>query len=231
VADAQVRLVNGRDHLCWPCLLCQNEVQVPLAAAPTSMPCPHCKQRIAVPEPLPATPGVPPELPRPSIVPPAEDIYHYADPQSPVISRSTEGRRRRRYRQDDEDRLVRQSGEDLETLMRASIVGMICSLAGLTLLLFAFGLGAIAQSMWHRTEVALVWVAFFMVLGSFVLCLLGTIFGGRGMNPLNTENRGLAITGLTCGIVGMVLGAIAGLFLFCAGLLWTTTQVPYWRRW
>jgi DNA-directed RNA polymerase subunit RPC12/RpoP len=220
---SQLRTIAGREHLCWPCPQCQGEVQVAVEAAPSTMPCPHCSQRIMVPQQAPTIAHCPGETPR-EVVQPA-----FPEPPSVARFRSAQPARRWTYDEDYEDdrRFVRGSGRDIDSLTRASLVGLICSLAGLALLVLSFLVGVVAQAGWRHREPAVIWLALFLVIGAFVLDLLGTIFGSRGMNPINTDNRGMGVAGLVCGIVGMVLASVAGIFLFCAGML-SLSRPSYW---
>jgi predicted Ser/Thr protein kinase len=135
--------------------------------------------------------------------------------------------RRRAYENEDEH-FVLPPRESPESYTRAAVGGMLCSMGGLLLLVLAVIVGVFAEAGWRRSGGSFVWVSLALVIVSFILCLLGTVFGSRGMNPANGENRGLAVTGLACGIVGMVLGTLAGLFFFCAGMLSTVTRPRFW---
>jgi hypothetical protein len=108
--------------------------------------------------------------------------------------------------------------------MRAASSGLMCSLISLGLLLLALVI-AIAGSAVHRPDRqgVVVFVIFIVVAVSFVLSLLGTIFSSRGLNPVNESNRGAATAGLVCGIIGLVISAIVGLFVMCIGLVMFST--------
>jgi predicted Ser/Thr protein kinase len=133
-------------------------------------------------------------------------------------------RRRRASHEEDEERHPRRPLENPQVYIRAATGGMLCSLVGLALLVLAFLLSTATRRASRLPETALVWIALVLVVGSFVLCLLGTVAGSKGLNPLNATNRGQAVTGLVCGIIGMILSAIAGLFLFCAGMIATVLR-------
>ena len=63
-----------------------------------------------------------------------------------------------------------------------------------------------------------VFLILFIGLASFVLGLIAVIFSSRGLDEINTQNRGLALSGLICGIIGMVLGLIGSGIFFCVGM-------------
>jgi hypothetical protein len=66
-----------------------------------------------------------------------------------------------------------------------------------------------------------------MEIVSFVLCLLGIVFGSRGMSHFNTDNRGVATGGLVCGIIGLILSSLFGLVCL-AGLISLSNRPYYW---
>jgi hypothetical protein len=201
------------------CPRCRAVLEQPDAVAGTELPCPTCGLWLRMPEAAATGSGEPGPvvLPTSSIVPPAEGMPS-EEPGRPRLPLRSRRRSRIRFR----------AGEDSAGFVQSALAGMICSLGGLALLVVSFFLGVVAQAVWHYSEPVIIWVALLLVVGGFVLCLLGVIFSGRGLDASNTENRGLAVTGLTCGIVGMAIGALAGLFLFCAGLLAQTARPWYW---
>jgi DNA-directed RNA polymerase subunit RPC12/RpoP len=234
-AAPQIRPVMGRSHVFWNCNLCRGPVDIPVDSRQQSVRCPHCSQRIAVP-PVPAS-ALPP--PPPQALLPERATYPVADPSPPPapVSRSRRDddwepdrpRRRRRRRDDDDDDddflARREDMPDLYTVRRAASQGLTCSLISLGLLFVALVIwiaGAAASNRPDRHGI-LVFVIFIVVAVSFVLSLLGTIFSSRGMNPVNESNRGMATGGLVCGIIGLVISAIVGLFVMCIGLFMFST--------
>jgi hypothetical protein len=118
-------------------------------------------------------------------------------------------------------RIRRGSSADLTACMRAANSGLTCSLLGLGFLLIAFFLWLVMAGAQPRpgTKQFLVVLTLLTVLGSFLLCLLGVIFSGRGLKPINESNRGVAIAGLVSGIIGLIISSVVGLVLMCVGLV------------
>jgi DNA-directed RNA polymerase subunit RPC12/RpoP len=233
--EPQIRPVLGRSHVFWNCNLCRGPVDIPVDSKQQSVRCPHCSQRIAVP-PVPAS-ALPP--PPPHALIPERDTYPVSDPAPPPTRVSRARRdddwepdrpRRRRLRRDDygdDDYLARSAAgaPDLPTVMRSASHGLACSLISLGLLFVALIIwiaGVAARTRPDRQGI-LVFMIFIVVAVSFVLSLLGTIFSSRGMNPVNESNRGAATGGLVCGIIGLVISAIVGLFVMCVGLVMFST--------
>lgn len=108
---------------------------------------------------------------------------------------------------------------------RAAFSGFLCSLVGMGLSMLTFFLWFLLMRDWAVRPRDRGGIVFLFGLGmfvSFILTLMGTIFSSRGLDPSNDHNRGLAVAGLTCGIIGLVLSSIFGLFfLFCGILLWS----------
>ncbi len=225
--DVQLRILMGREHVFWNCPLCQNPVDTPLDLRQPSVRCPHCSQKIAVPQPAGAgtsRPAPPPLEPEYVTRNQRESPGPYEEPDRP--------RRRRRFADydDDEDYApsYRRGNYDIQALARASTSGLTCSLIGLGMLLIVFLLWVVAEGPRRGRSEALVFFILLIDLGSFVLSLLGTIFSSRGLNPANDSNRGLAIGGLVCGIIGLVLSSIVGLVFMCIGL---DVLSGFTRRW
>jgi hypothetical protein len=136
---------------------------------------------------------------------------------------------RSRYRdlEDDDDfRHSRpRSRRDAQAAARAAVSGLTCSLISLGLLVLILVIWAmVAQSRAGpavRSFLSL--LALVTVLGCFVLSLLGTIFSNRGLDPANEVNRGVAVAGLVCGIIALVISATAGLILLFSLILSAST--------
>ena len=112
-------------------------------------------------------------------------------------------------------------GYDREACARSATVGFLCSMVSLGLIFAAMiiWLVVVAERRQFRRDIdPFVFVILALGLGSFVLGLVGTIFSGRGLDQVNTQNRGLAIGGLICGILGMVVGLIGSVIFFCIGM-------------
>lgn len=188
-----------------------------ITAAPTSTP-PVTTPSASTPSaPIPLQPPVPPPVP-------------------PEMTASERRPRRSRYedRYDDYDdfddyrpswrggRISRVS-RDIST--RAAFSGFLCALVGMGLSMLTFFLWFLLMRDWAVRPRDRGGIVFLFGLGmfvSFILTLMGTIFSSRGLDPSNDHNRGLAVAGLTCGIIGLVLSSIFGLFfLFCGILLWS----------
>ena len=182
------------------------------------------------PPPLPPLPYVT-SNPEPAAAPPRRQ----ADNPPPVPSppRPAAPRARRWDRNDDDDyddddyptierRGQRRGRYSKEVAARAASSGLICSLISMGLLLLTFILWVLmAQNRRGRFgegEPLLV-VLFLVILGSFILSLLGIVFSSRGLDESNTHNRGQATAGLVVGIISLVIGSIVGLFVMCFGLL------------
>lgn len=227
--DVQVRILMGREHVFWNCPLCQSPVDTPLDLRQPSVRCPHCSQKIAVPQ-------VEGARKAPAMPPPVEPEYITADQhESPrPYEEADRPRRRKRFADYDDDEdyapTYRRSGAfDIQALMRASASGLTCSLIGLGMLLIVFLLWVVAAgSRTGRGEGALVFFILVADVGSFILSLLGTVFSSRGLNPANDANRGLAIGGLVCGIVGLVISSIIGLVFLCIGLALLSGPTRLW---
>jgi hypothetical protein len=113
------------------------------------------------------------------------------------------------------------SGYDTEASIRSATVGFWCSMVGVGLIFTGMLLWLVMVSErrpFRRDMDPFVFVILALGLVSFVLGLVGTIFSGRGLDPSNTQNRGLAIAGLICGILGMIVGLIGSLIFFCIGM-------------
>jgi DNA-directed RNA polymerase subunit RPC12/RpoP len=236
-AGPKIEQVMGRAHVFWHCEACGGQVDIPVDLRQQSVRCPHCSQRIGVP-PLPAG-AVPPAAP--ALVPERE-TYPLSEPppsRAPAArSRRNDDweperpRRRRRpsydYDDDDDDDFLRRrdrNAPDLPTCMRSASSGLMCSLISIGCLLLALVIWivAIAARTGPDRQGILVFVIFIVIAVAFVLSLLGTIFSSRGLNPVNESNRGTATCGLVCGIIGLVISAIVGLFVMCVGLvIWST---------
>jgi hypothetical protein len=177
-----------------------------------------------------------PSPPPPVVMPRQEETYPLANPSPPVpSSRSRRDRdwepeerpRRRRRRagydddDDDDDYIGRSTGLDLHACTRAANSGLTCSLISLGLMVVSFVIWAAVASAGPppNRQGVLVFILFIAVAIAFVLSLLGTIYSSRGMNPINETNRGVATSGLVCGIIGLVISAIVGLFVLCIGLV------------
>jgi len=235
-AEPQVRLVLGRAHVFWNCNVCRGPVDIPMDLRQQSVRCPHCSQRIGVPS-VPAA-ALPP--PPPAALLPQREAYPVSDPLPPpprsVRSHRDDDwerdrpRRRRRpdYDNDDDDEFLRRrsaGAPDLHECMRKARSGLLCSLISLGCLFVALliWIGGVAARIRPGREGILVFVIFIVVAVSFVLSLLGTVYSSRGLNPVNESNRGAATSGLVCGIIGLVISAIVGLFVMCVGLIFFAT--------
>jgi hypothetical protein len=235
-AAPQVRMVMGRSHVFWDCNVCHGPVDIPVDLRQQSVRCPHCSQRIGVPA-LPAG-ALPP--PPPPVLVPERETYPLSDPV-PVAAparrsrrdddwerdRPRRRRRPREYDDDDDDFLTRPGpgAPDLPECMRKASSGLMCSLISLGCLFVALiiWIAGVAAGTRPDRQGILVFVIFIVVAIAFVLSLLGTVFSSRGLNPVNESNRGLATAGLVCGIIGLVISAIVGLFVMCIGLvIWST---------
>jgi DNA-directed RNA polymerase subunit RPC12/RpoP len=226
--DVQLRIIMGREHVFWNCPLCQNPVDTPLDLRQPSVRCPHCSQKIAVPQPPGA--GVSRSTP-----PPLEPEYitRDLDENSRPLSEPEPPRRRKRYADYDDDvddyvPAYRRPRYDIQSLVRASTSGLTCSLIGLGLLLIVFLLWVVAAGPRAGRGEALVFFILLTDLGAFVLSLLGTIFSSRGLNPVNESNRGLAVGGLVCGIIGLVISSVVGLVFMCIGLALLSGPTRWW---
>jgi hypothetical protein len=104
---------------------------------------------------------------------------------------------------------------------------LICSLIGLGLLCVGgLVIVAVTAGRHTRSSEAAIGVVFIVVtLASFMLCLVGTIMGGRGMNEVNEYNRGVGVAGLVCGIIGLIISSLCGLIT----LLGMVVAASVWR--
>jgi hypothetical protein len=111
---------------------------------------------------------------------------------------------------------------------RSSTTGFLCSIISVGLLFVAFviWIALIAERRGGGEVDPFVFLILILGLISFVLGLIGVVFSSRGLDPINQRNRGLAVAGLVCGILGMVVGLIGSAFFFCVGMV--LMSVP-WR--
>jgi hypothetical protein len=225
----EVRLFQGRQHVYWPCDFCKTELNMPLGSTGLSVECRGCKRFVQVPEVPASSRPVPAPLPPPPMSPPPpppeprqpryasrrEDDY---DEEDDYDDEPAPPRRRRRYfSRSWEDRPFRANPYTLRQLTRAATGSLICSLLGLGLSFFAVLLFLIvvdSRPHWQNRpdQTGIMVLALMMLIVSFVLSLVGVIFGSRGMNHINTENRGVATAGLVCGIIGLIISSLLGLF-------------------
>jgi DNA-directed RNA polymerase subunit RPC12/RpoP len=252
-ADVQVRTVQGREHVFWYCPLCQSQVDVALDLGQSTTRCPHCSKRIAVPQPTAAAAppfAVPPAGQPIPFAPPYVTSQNPGGtsparrggeaPEPPPVP---EARSRRRDRDDDDDddddfpsierRAPRRGRYSKEVSARAASSGLVCALISLGLLLVTFVLWVVAAgNARHRMgpdgEQPLFVVAFLVILGSFVLAILGIVFSSRGLDESNTYNRGQATAGLVCSIISLVIGSVLGLFLMCVGIFLMSAHPGRW---
>ncbi len=246
-ADVQLRLVRGREHVTWPCPMCQAQVSVAVDLGQITVRCPQCTKRIDVPSvrgvprgdagqqikaSLPQSAPAAPALEGPALEP---EVLPLSEPprRRPAAEerwdddRYDDRPRRRRSRYDDDSELGirrytaagRPGSED--ECARSSTTGFLCSIIGIALLFVAAILWMlmVAEGPRGGDSSPFVFLILFIGIISFVLGLIGVIFSGRGLDPINQRNRGIAVAGLVCGIIGMVVGLIGSVFLFCAGLV------------
>lgn len=195
----------------------------------------------ANPSPLPTAPYAPPVASAPASwlvpvpPPPPREPDEYIEPRSrrdyddDPPSRGRDRSRRYGYDDDDDDydlprRPVRYKREYSTW---SATAGFICSLLSIAILVLSFVLWIIVVDdrrgrFGNRNMDGMVFVFLLATVGSFVLGILGVVFGSRGLDGSNDHNRGMAVTGLVCGIVGLVLSVIFAIpFLLCGMLLWT----------
>ncbi len=230
-ARVQIRLVMGREHIFWPCPLCQNQVDVPQDLGQLAVRCPHCARKIEVPYPQGApprrAPPPPSERPPPPPPPPRSPAPY---PPDPPLSREVGRSRydddwdrpppRRRYEDDYYGPpRYRRSGQSPDQAARAAVAGLICSMISLGLLLVTLFIWVLAAER-RSTAESLLCLMLIVVGASFVLGLLGTIFSSRGLYPENVHNRGAAVAGLVCGIIGLVISSLVGFILLVAVMFW-----------
>jgi DNA-directed RNA polymerase subunit RPC12/RpoP len=208
----QVRTLNGKPHVCWPCIYCQTELASAVANVGLSVQCPTCNQQVPIPSPPTGT-----ELAA-RYSPPPRPAYgggrgpdREPEPEPEPPGRSYRPPRLRRNRERFEDDLIRQPGPHA----RAANAGLTCGVFGLGLFLVLFFLfmSLVSHHPSRDSARGVAAVSLLIVLASFILSLLGVVFGARGMSPVNDYNRGMGIAGLVCGIVGLVLNCFCGLAL------------------
>lgn len=222
----QVRSVLGREHVFWDCPACQGSVDVAVGFRHSTVHCPHCSAKIAVPEaaasraPVPPAPA-PPAFPPPSEPPvplPVRPRYERADDFDEPV---------RRRRADRYDRRERASRDEVDYCIRSATSGLTCSLIGLGLMLLNLFLWVAAEGASWGGRDAILFLVVIVTLAGFVLGLLGVVFSARGLNDVNQYNRGSAVSGLVCGIICLVITVIVGVAVICVGLL-----APWrWTRW
>jgi len=135
-------------------------------------------------------------------------------------------RRRSRYEDDDYERRIRRytsSGRPASEheCARSSTTGFLCAIISIALLFVAAIIWLVMVAEGPRGGQANPFVFLILLIGiiSFVMGLIGVVFSSRGLDPINQRNRGIAVAGLVCGILGMVVGLIGSIFFFCVGLV------------
>jgi hypothetical protein len=229
----EVRVQQGVNYIYWNCPLCHKQLYVPADSGEQTVLCPHCARNIAIPQKQ-SNPQAPP--PPNNIVP---SVLEVPQPRPPIVRGPEEDPFPRRGRRSLDLDVDRQYGgarsfrvDDDEFRRRRPIVpqdysgtalaALLCGLGGLALVLvsiFVFVAMVSRTSGPRDAEPAFILLSLIM-LGSFVLSILGIVLGGRSMNPANVDHRGSAIAGLTCGIIGLVISVLFGLFWFCALMTW-----------
>jgi hypothetical protein len=188
-----------------------NDLPAPASAAAAPPPIPLSPPPFvtASQRPVPAS-AAPSPPPAPARSPPryrdCDDDYD--DDDFPSIERH--GSRRGKYSQ--------------EMSAKAAASGLVCSVLSLGLLLVTFVLWILIVQGQQRGRMGgdgepLIAVILLLILGSFVLALLGIVFSSRGLDEGNRYNRGQATAGLVCGIVSLVIGSVVGLFFLCMGMV------------
>lgn len=232
----------------FACPRCKTVLERPEHESGTKFACPGCQQRLQVPAlpenktilgnlvlpttpsadekptmgikvgPLPVAPGAatPPALPTPR--PSAQDSWD--DPADDSPRRSRHGDRAIDDYDIERPPSRSRGGYDTESSARAASVGFWCSMVslGLTFTAMIIWLVVAAERPRGRDMDPFVFLILALGLASFVLGLVGTIFSGRGLDQVNTQNRGLAIAGLICGILGMIIGLVGSVIFFCIGM-------------
>lgn len=242
--QVEVRKVDGREHVFWNCPLCQGHVDIALDLGQAAVRCQHCSQKIAVP--TPSAPATAPAPPPPVLPPPLPSSFLKASSNpEPPSSRKAEPpipmmppeppppriKRRDRdrdydddYDDDDYPSIARRGPRgrySREAAAKAASSGLVCSLVSLALLLLSFVLWVVAMSNHRRMGEGepMIVVILLVVLGSFVLSIMGIVFSSRGLDESNDYNRGQATAGLVCGIISVAIGSIVGLFFLCVGMV------------
>ena len=228
------------------CPRCKAVLEQPDNAAGTTFVCFSCGQRLQMPfiheRTTPVDPGA---KNLPSLAIPAVQVPPIPPPPVPAIGPSPSSTAtpqpslapQPRSRRDPEDgaedeyfpSIARRSPGrgrySQQAAAKAASSGLVCSLVSLAMLLLSLILwGVIVQRPGGRFagQGEFVVVILFVILGSFVLSLLGIVFSSRGLDESNSYNRGQASAGLVCGILAMLIGAVVGLFFFCAGIfIWS----------
>lgn len=189
---------------------------------------------------LPPPASVPPPLAPAdeSASPPEKNIIPFRDedsdgPQTPPrLSRS----RRRSWDDEGDDdsddheipSITRTAGRrgryTREAAARAASAGLVFSLIALGLLVVTFVVWLVAaRGLRGRAadRQPFLVIALVVVLVSFVLAIVGTVFSTRGLDESNTYNRGQATTGVVCGIISLVIASLVGLFFLCVGMMFS----------
>jgi hypothetical protein len=145
-------------------------------------------------------------------------------PPAPRRSLSSRDRFRDEEEDDFEDDLFappRTRGAATPDVIRGAQMGLVFSLLGLAGILIGLFVFLFYQSRRGPVQMeSIFFILSFAALLTFVLTLMGIIFSGRGLHSSNDYNRGSAVAGLVCGILGVVLSVILGSFvLFCGVFL------------
>jgi hypothetical protein len=233
--DVQVRLVRGREHITWPCPLCHTQVSVALDLCMATVRCPQCTKRIDVPRAPESSAQQFKTAPAPDVLPVVEPPRRFRGYDDDSRDGRREDyrddyddrprRRRSRYEDDDYEPRIRRytaSGRPAseEECARSSTTGFLCAVIGIALLLVAAIIWVVMVAEGPRGQASpLVFLILLIGIISFVLGLIGVVFSSRGLDPINQRNRGIAVAGLVCGILGMVVGLIGSIFFFCIGLV------------
>jgi DNA-directed RNA polymerase subunit RPC12/RpoP len=213
---SQIREIKPEEappEITWQCSTCQAQLRTPAVVAGQSVTCPTCNQVTKVP--FSSTSyrlgNVPaPGFDRPPSPPPRRERAMEPEYEE-VVPRRRSSYERRPLR--DREGEYRQASR-----ARMATASLICALAGLGLFIFTWFIVILTAASHPRRpaaeSMAVLWIIFMLV--SFVLNLLGVIFGAGGMNPQNQSNRGVGIAGFVCGIVGLVLSLACGLLWWIA---------------
>jgi len=228
------------------CPRCKAILQQPDSMAGTAFSCPSCGQRLHIPLPpeMKSSPDIregPPAGPSPSAQPPV----HLAPPPVDSSSRNPStppplpplDKKPRApdpdYDEDDDEypsiakRRPYRGRYSRETSVRAASSGFAWSLISMGMLLISIVLWFFIQAQHNRfggDGGPLILITFLVILGSFILALLGIVFSSRGLDESNNYNRGQATAGLICGIIALVISCIVGLIFLCLGMLFWSVR-------
>jgi len=205
-------------------------LHTPDGAQPGAVPMPPPGAKIGTPPP-PAQSSSSHPAPEP---PPLARRPLAAPPEPPAAWMDDEPIRERPYYREDDypdddfDDPRPRGGYSRDQAVRSAAWGMSLSMVGLIGILIGIFVFVFSSRRGPGGLNALEAVTLILAIGallSFAFTLMGIVFSSRGMDRSNDHNRGMAVAGLVCGILGLVLSVVFGSFYFFCGVM--VRMIPF----